>query len=107
MTDEGRPQRDEVELVSVLSCQGIDLAQIYKSKLEAAGIPVLLRYEAAGLVFGITIDGLGEVKVMVPAEFAAEAEDILSEGETEALGEEEEEPSGELDESEEETPPGE
>jgi len=99
LTDEGRPQRDEVELVSVLSCQGIDLAQIYKSKLEAAGIPVLLRYEAAGLVFGITIDGLGEVKVMVPAEFAAEAEDLLCEEEAAAPGEGEEEPLDEPDES--------
>ena len=94
-----------MELVCVLSCQGIDLAQIYKSKLEAVGIPVLLRYEAAGLVFGITIDGLGEVKVMVPAEFAAEAEDVLSVGEAAAFGEGEDEPSGEPDEGEEDMLP--
>jgi len=105
LTDEHPPRGDEVELVCVLSCQGIDLAQIYKSKLEAMGIPVLLSYEAAGLVFGITIDGLGEVKVMVPAEFAAEAEDVLSVGEAEAFGEGEEEPSGEPDEGEEEMLP--
>jgi hypothetical protein len=86
-----------MELVCVLTCQGIDLAQIYKSKLEAAGIPVLLSYEAAGPVFGITIDGLGAVRVMVPAEFAAEAEDLLGEGEEELFGE--------PDESEEETLP--
>jgi hypothetical protein len=55
------------------------LADLYKSKLEAAGIPVLLRYESAGMVFGITVDGLGEVRVMVPAEFAAEAESLLTE----------------------------
>ncbi|MBN1135397.1 MAG: hypothetical protein JXM73_02370 [Anaerolineae bacterium] len=95
---------DEPELTCVLTCQGIDLAQVYKSKLEAAGIPVLLRYEAAGPIFGIIIDGLGEVKVMVPAEFAAGAEDILGGSEAEAF-EGEEELFGELDEGEEETFP--
>jgi hypothetical protein len=68
---------DEPQLVSVLACQGWHLAQIYKSKLEAAGIPVLLSYEAAGLVFGITVDGLGQVRVMVPEELAAEAIELI------------------------------
>ena len=54
---------DQSALVCVHTCQGWDLAQIFKSKLEAAGIPVLLKYESAGLVFGITVDGLGEVKI--------------------------------------------
>jgi hypothetical protein len=110
LTDQDRThplEEGEVDLECVFTCQGIDLAQIYKSKLEAAGIPVLLSYEAAGLVFGITIDGLGQVKVMVPAEFAAEAEDILGVGEAETLDEGEEEPFGEPDEGEEETLPDE
>jgi hypothetical protein len=68
---------EKSELVCVRKCQGWDLAQIYKSKLEAVGIPVLLKYEAAGLVFGITVDGLGEVRVMVPENCAAEAEALL------------------------------
>ncbi len=103
MTDQDRTEpleEEEMDLECVLSCQGIDLAQIYKSKLEAAGIPVLLSYEVAGLVFGITIDGLGEVRVMVPAEFAAEAEELLGVGEAEATDEGEQAPSGEPDEGE-------
>ena len=68
---------EEPEMVQVRTCQGWDLAQIYKSNLEAHGIPVLLRYESAGLVFGITVDGLGQVRIMVPAEFAEEAEAVL------------------------------
>jgi hypothetical protein len=67
----------EPELVQVWQCQGWDLAQIYKSKLEAAGIPVLLKYESAGLVFGLTVDGLGQVRILVPAEYATEAEALL------------------------------
>jgi hypothetical protein len=54
------------------------LAQIYKSKLEAAGLPVLLKYEALGLVYGLTVDGLGEVRIMVPQAYAEEAEALLA-----------------------------
>ena len=67
------------KLVCVRRCQGMDVAQIYKSKLEAMEIPVLLEYESAGLVFGITVDGLGEVRIMVPEPYAAEAEALLAE----------------------------
>jgi hypothetical protein len=66
------------KLICVRTCQGLDLAQIYKSKLEALGIPVLLKYESAGLVYGITVDGLGAVHVMVPEPQAAEAEALLA-----------------------------
>ncbi len=52
-------------------------AQIIKGRLESEGIPVLLSYESAGLVYGLTIDGLGEVKVMVPEHLAKEAKSLL------------------------------
>ncbi len=69
----------ESDLVRVWTCQGWDLAQIFKSKLEAAGIPVLLKYESAGLVFGLTVDGLGQVDILVPAADAADARQLLRE----------------------------
>jgi hypothetical protein len=53
-------------------------AEIVKSKLESFGIPVLLRYEAAGRIFGITLDGLGKVRVMVPRSLLAEARRVLA-----------------------------
>ena len=89
---------EEQDLVCVRTCQGWHLAQIYKSKLEAAEIPVLLKYESAGLVFGITVDGLGEVRVMVPRTYATDAEALL---------EEVEEPSPESRDDMEEQLPGE
>ena len=67
----------EKELVSVRTVQGWHVAQIYKSKLEAAGIPALLKYEALGLVYGITVDGLGAVQVLVPRAYAGEAEALI------------------------------
>ena len=71
---------EEHELICVHSCQGWDLAQIFRSKLEAAGIPVLLKYDSATLVFGITVDSLGEVRIMVPQAYASEAEALLEAG---------------------------
>ncbi len=81
---------EDSSLVCVRACQGWDLAQIFKSKLEAAGIPVLLKYESAGLVFGITVDGLGEVKIMVPEALAQEAENLLQEQEHAEFADDEE-----------------
>ena len=72
---------EEQELICVHSCQGWDLAQIFRSKLEAAGIPVLLKYDSASLVFGITVDSLGQVRIMVPQTYASEAEALLEAGE--------------------------
>jgi hypothetical protein len=55
-------------------------AQIIKGRLESEGIPVLLSYESAGLIYGLTVDGLGEVKIMVPKHLAEEAKEILGVG---------------------------
>lgn len=42
-------------------------ASIVSGRLETEGIPVKLKYEAAGRIYALTVDGLGEVKVQVPA----------------------------------------
>ena len=73
----------------------MDLAQIYKGKLEAWDIPVLLEYDSAGKLFGLTVDGLGEVRVIVPEAYAAEAEALLAEGPYDEGSEEEPDPQDE------------
>ena len=52
-------------------------AQVIKTHLESEGIPVILRYESAGIVYGLTVDGLGEVKVLVPDSLASIAREII------------------------------
>ena len=64
------------QLVTIRSAKYLE-AQIIKGRLENEGIPVLLSYESAGLVYGITVDGLGEVKIMVPRNLEEEARGIL------------------------------
>jgi hypothetical protein len=50
-----------------------------KGKLESAGIPVFLKYEALGQVLGVTVDGLGLVEVQVPSTWAEEATALVAE----------------------------
>jgi len=67
-------------LVSVYSGNYLQ-AQIVKGRLESEGVPCLLRYEGAGLVYGVTVDGLGEARVMVPEALAEEAKAIVADQE--------------------------
>jgi hypothetical protein len=74
-----RKKRDKPGLVTVHTASGQLQAQVIKTKLESAAIPALLDYESAGVVLGITVDGLGEVRVMVPEDLAEEARALLAE----------------------------
>ncbi len=67
------------DLAELMAVEGGLEADIIKSKLESFAIPVLLRYEAAGRIFGITMNGLGKVKIMVPRDLLEEAKKVLAE----------------------------
>ena len=57
--------------------EGMMEAEIIKSKLEYFHISALLKYESAGRIYGITMDGLGKVKILVSAEHWEEAKKIF------------------------------
>lgn len=57
---------------------GLNIAHVIAGRLETDGIPTRLRYEAAGAIYAITIDGLGEVAIIVPEREWERARDILS-----------------------------
>jgi Putative prokaryotic signal transducing protein len=83
------------QFVTVYRSQGMLGAQVIKGKLELAGIPSYLRYEAVGQVLGLTVDGLGMVEVQVPAESVDAALELIREDEDD---EEDPEDSHESDE---------
>jgi YD repeat-containing protein len=62
----------------VFKASGMAQANIITGRLETEGIPTRLKYEAAGAIYGITINGLGEVKILVPAEDLVRAGAILN-----------------------------
>jgi hypothetical protein len=67
------------DLKELMAVEGSIEAEIIKSKLESFQIPVLMQFESAGHIFGITMNGLGKVKIMVPASFLEKARKILAE----------------------------
>jgi hypothetical protein len=71
------------DFVVIKKVQGEASANIIKAHLESQGIPVYLKYESAGIIYGIIADGIGEVRILVPEEFAEEARQIIEPQETE------------------------
>jgi hypothetical protein len=62
----------------VYRAAGLPEAELIKGYLESGDIPVDLDYESAGQIYGLTMDGLGEVRVIVPSEYAEEARMALA-----------------------------
>lgn len=71
-------ESDLKDLKEVLVSDGMVEAEVVKSKLESFGIPCMLKFESAGRLMGITMDGLGKVQVMVPDEYLSKAREIIN-----------------------------
>ena len=64
-------------LVTVYKACGQPEAEVVKGRLTVEGIPAILQYESLGSVYGLTIDGLGQVNVRVPARYESKAREII------------------------------
>jgi hypothetical protein len=62
----------------VATASGMTQANIITGRLASDGIRTRLDYEAAGPIYAITIDGLGEVRILVPVADWERAKEILS-----------------------------
>ncbi|MDP1991463.1 MAG: DUF2007 domain-containing protein [Syntrophales bacterium] len=71
-------ETDAVFWEAVATASGMTQANLIAGRLESEGIPAKLHYEAAGAIYAITIDGLGEVRILVPVADWARAREILS-----------------------------
>jgi hypothetical protein len=69
----------DVNLEIVYRAAGQLEAHIIKGKLESEGIPALLQYESE--VFGLTVDGMGEVRILVPESQAEKAREVIAQRE--------------------------
>ena len=69
---------DEAPWKLVATASGMAQANIITGRLESEGIATRLRYEAAGSIYAITIDGLGEVRILVPLADWERAREVLS-----------------------------
>lgn len=65
------------KLVEVYKAQNHMEAQVIKGLLESFDIPCFLKSNAAPSVHLFTVDGMAEVKVMVVADMADEARELI------------------------------
>ena len=77
MEHESAVPEQNAALEVVFTANGEMEAHAIRSVLEAAGIPAELKMEAAQRLFAVTVDGLGAVKVMVPADRLEEARYVV------------------------------
>ncbi|MCX6579691.1 MAG: DUF2007 domain-containing protein [Candidatus Aminicenantes bacterium] len=74
---------NENDLKELIVVEGLMEAEIIKSKLESFEIPCVLKFESAGRLMGITMNGLGEVQVMVsPGDYEQALEIMNSESDS-------------------------
>ena len=71
-------EQDDAPWELVATASGMTQAKIIAGRLESEGIATRLRYEAAGSIYAITIDGLGEVRILVPVADWERAKELLS-----------------------------
>jgi hypothetical protein len=69
---------EKLDLVELGTVAGELKAGMIKSHLESEGIPVHLKYESIGRVLGLTVNGLGQVKILVPAKLANDARELIN-----------------------------
>jgi hypothetical protein len=62
----------------IATAAGLTQANLITGRLASDGIPTRMRYEAAGAIYAITVDGLGEVQILVPVPQWERAKEILS-----------------------------
>jgi hypothetical protein len=68
----------EVELIRVPG--GINAESIVAA-LHGSGIPARAHGEVVGAIYGLTLDGLGEVSIFVPEDYVEQARTVLAAGE--------------------------
>ena len=71
-------ETDAVPWEPVATASGMAQANIIAGRLQSEGISTKLHYEAAGAIYAITIDGLGEVRILVLATDRERAKEVLS-----------------------------
>lgn len=82
---------EPVKWVRVAIALGPTQAEILRGRLEMEGIPARVLREPAGSVYGLTVGLLGQIDIVVPQEYAAQAHDLLASEARETEESEEEE----------------
>ena len=71
-------ETDDTQWKVAATASGMTQANIIVGRLASEGIRTKLGYEAAGSIYAITIDGLGEVRIQVQLADWERAREVLS-----------------------------
>jgi len=77
VTDPTSSEEHSEEYEVVFTANGEAEAHGIKCALDAAGIPARMKVQAATKLFPVTVDGLGAVKILVPADRLDEARELI------------------------------
>ena len=69
--------KNKEQMVEVYRASGDMQAQVIKGLLESYGVPCLLKSHAAHSVHVLTVDGMGEVKIMVWESMSEKAKRLI------------------------------
>ncbi|MBP7964044.1 MAG: DUF2007 domain-containing protein [Caldilineaceae bacterium] len=74
------PAPDDLEQIPVVVWEAANPleAQVVKGRLASEGIPAMIRGEALGNVYGLTVGSLAQTDVLVPGALAETAIEILN-----------------------------
>lgn len=81
-------EKQEDILKELVVLEGMMEAEILKSKLESFEIPCVLKFETAGRLLGISMNGLGKVKLMVAPQDFERASQLIEVDEEDEVNEE-------------------
>jgi hypothetical protein len=76
--DDRRRAPDDADLVEVARVYGPFEADLIKNFLEGHGIASIVRGRTAPFVYPLTVDGMAEFKVLVPAADAEAARELVA-----------------------------
>jgi len=68
---------DDKPWAVAVTASGMAAAQVMAGRLEVEGVAVRLRYDVAGSLYAVTVNGLGAVKILVPEDYVEQARAIL------------------------------
>lgn len=69
--------KNKEKMVEVYKAPNEMEAQVIRSRLESYGIPCFLKSHAAPSVHLFTVDGMGEVKILVLESMAGDARNLI------------------------------
>jgi len=72
-----KKSENDLDLVELCKVWGPAEAEVIKTMLESYGIPCLMRGQVVQSILPYSVDGMGEIKILVPKKDLAKAKSLI------------------------------